>query len=79
MDIDGEKLNLSWWGMTLGIQQVREEYKISLIHLSEMKNWAKRGEALRKLYPDGENPFIESLYRHRILTILKLSMMYTAI
>lgn len=23
MDIDGEKLNLSWWGMTLGIQQVR--------------------------------------------------------
>ena len=64
MDIDGEKLNLSWWGMTLGIQQVREEYKISLIHLSEMKNWAKRGEALRKLYPDGENPFIESLYRH---------------
>lgn len=39
-------------------------YKISLIHLSEMKNWAQRGEALRKLYPDGENPFIESLYRH---------------
>ena len=64
MDMDGDKLNLSWWGITLGIQQVQDEYKISLIHLSEMKNWAQRGEALRKLYPDGENPFIESLYRH---------------
>lgn len=64
MDMDGDKLNLSWWGITLGIQQVKDEYKIGLIHLSEMKNWAQRGEALRKLYPDGGNPFIESLYRH---------------
>ena len=64
MDIDGDKLNLSWWGITLGVQMSQWIYKISLIHLSEMKNWAQRGEALRKLYPDGENPFIESLYRH---------------
>lgn len=64
MDMDGEKLNLSWWGITAGIQKEKEEYKISLIHLSEMKNWAERGEVLRKLYPDTSSPFIESLYRH---------------
>lgn len=64
MNMDGEMLNLSWWGMTLGIQLVQEAYKISLIHLSEMQNWIHRREVFKKLYPDGENPFMESVYRH---------------
>lgn len=64
MDMDGEKLNLSWWGITVGVQKEGGSYKLGLIHLSEMKNWAERGEALRKLYPDTSSPFIESLYRH---------------
>ncbi len=64
MDIDGEKLNLSWWGITLGIQRSQGMYKLSLIHLSEMKNWVQRGEVLKRLYPVGENSFIKSLYQH---------------
>ena len=63
MNIDGDKLNLSWWGITLGIQETGEGARISLVHFSEMRNWAQRGEALRRLYPEGDS-FIESLYRH---------------
>lgn len=64
MELDGNKLNLSWWGITLSVKLTEEGYQIGLIHLSEMKNWMQRGEVLRKLYPDGKDPFIESLYRH---------------
>ena len=44
MDMDGEKLNLSWWGITVGVQKEGGSYKFGLIHLSEMKNWAERGK-----------------------------------
>ena len=64
MNIGGEKLNLSWWEITLGVKKEEQICRLGFIHLSEMKNWAQRGEVLRKLYPEGNDPFMESLYRH---------------
>ena len=64
MNIDGEKLNLACWEITLGVQREGQTCKLEFIHLSEIKNWIKRGEALRRLYPEGTDPFMKSLYQY---------------